>query len=207
MRKNIILGAGGHAKEVLEVLIQSNSDEKFSFFNNTVASNYRLFKKFEVYCKNDDLKHFDTFYLGIGNIRARKILSSLALQEGLRWKGVRSKKIQIGSFDIDVHETVDIMDNVSISSSVKVNRGTLLNRSVNIHHDVAIGEYCEIAPNAQILGSAQIGNNVFIGAGAIILPKVIVGANAIIGAGAVVTKDVVENITVVGVPAESIYSD
>ena len=201
---NIILGAGGHSKEVLEVLIKSNSDEKFSFFNDTVSSNYRLFEKFEVYCKNDDLKHFDIFYLGIGNIRIRKMLSSLALQEGLRWKGVRSKKIQIGIFDTDIHETVDIMDNVSISSSVKINRGTLLNRSVNIHHDVAIGEYCEIAPNAQILGSAQIGKNVFIGAGAIILPKVVVGTNAIIGAGAVVTKDIKEAGVYVGIPAKKI---
>lgn len=204
MHKSIILGAGGHSKEVLEILIQSDSDEKISFFNNTVSSNYRLFEKFEVYCKSDDLKRFASCYLGVGNIHIRKILSNLALQQGLRWKGVRSKKIQVGSFDTDIHETVDIMDNVSISSSVKINRGTLLNRNVNIHHDIIIGEYCEIAPNAQILGSTRIGNNVFIGAGAIILPQVVVGANAIIGAGAVVTKDVERNSTVAGVPARQI---
>lgn len=202
MHKNIILGAGEHAKEVLEVLIQSNSDKKFSLFNNTVSSNYRLFEKFEVYCTNDDLKRFASFYLGVGDIYTRKLLSNLALQKGLIWKGVRSKKIQIGSFDTDIHETVDIMDNVSISSSLKINRGTLPNRNVNIHHDVVIGEYCEIAINAQILGRVQIENNVFIGARAIILPKVVVGTNSIIGAGAVVTKDVADNMTVVGVPAK-----
>ena len=200
--KNIILGAGGHSKEVLEILISNNSIESLVFFNNTVLSNYRLFEKFEVYCKNEDLRLFDYFYLGIGNVQNRRALSSLALQEGLRWKAVRSKNIQIGSLEVDVHETVDIMDNVSISSSVKIKRGTLLNRSVNIHHDVTVGEYCEIAPNAQILGHVQIADNVFIGTGAVILPNVFIGANAVIGAGAVVTKDVADNMRVTGIPAK-----
>ena len=47
----------------------------------------------------------------------------------------------------------------------------------------------------------SIGNNVWIGMGAKILPGVTIGDNAIVAAGAVVTKDVPENVTVMGVPA------
>jgi hypothetical protein len=37
--------------------------------------------------------------------------------------------------------------------------------------------------------------------GAVVLEHIVVGRNAIVGAGAVVTKDVPENVQVLGVPA------
>jgi acetyltransferase-like isoleucine patch superfamily enzyme len=47
----------------------------------------------------------------------------------------------------------------------------------------------------------HIGKNVWIGSNATILPGVTIGDGAIVGAGAVVTRDVPENMIVVGVPA------
>ena len=47
-----------------------------------------------------------------------------------------------------------------------------------------------------------IGSNVQIGAGAIILPGVKIGSNVIVGAGSVVTKDIQDNVIVVGNPAK-----
>jgi acetyltransferase-like isoleucine patch superfamily enzyme len=45
---------------------------------------------------------------------------------------------------------------------------------------------------------ASIGNN------ATLLPGIVIGKFAVVGAGSVVTKDVLENTTVVGVPAKAI---
>lgn len=71
-----------------------------------------------------------------------------------------------------------------------------------------IGENCQIWHNVTIglseSGSNKkpsIGNNVKICAGAIVLGDIHIGNNAIIGAGAVVTKNVPEDVTVVGNPA------
>ncbi|KAJ2558089.1 hypothetical protein EV175_000963 [Coemansia sp. RSA 1933] len=47
----------------------------------------------------------------------------------------------------------------------------------------------------------KIGSNVWIGGNAVILPGVTVGDNVTIGAGSVVTKDVPNNVVVVGNPA------
>ncbi|KAJ2303347.1 hypothetical protein IWW55_002972 [Coemansia sp. RSA 2706] len=47
----------------------------------------------------------------------------------------------------------------------------------------------------------KIGNNVVVGSSAIILPGVTIGNGVTIGAGAVVTKDVPDNVVVVGNPA------
>lgn len=204
MSNSIVLGAGGHASEVLDILVRQIPESQISFFNNTVEENYTLFDKFKVFCAKENLNQFNTFYLGVGNSKTRKFLSSIALQAGLVWKGVRSETATIARFQNKLHETVDVMDYVMISSKVTIGKGVLLNRAVNIHHDVVLGNFCEIAPGAQILGNVQIAENVFIGAGAVILPKVKIGANSIIGAGSVVTKDIATASTVVGVPARKI---
>jgi sugar O-acyltransferase (sialic acid O-acetyltransferase NeuD family) len=200
--KRIVLGAGGHAKEVLEILA-SNKVLDISLIDNTINTPSKLFG-FDIYNKNEVLSQFDTFYLGVGNIRVRNILSSLGLSYNLTWKGIRSQKTSISNFEVTIDKTVDIMDGVQISSSVTIGKGTLLNRNTNIHHDVEIGSFCEVAPNSILLGKVKVGNNVFIGAGSIILPNVIIEDNAVIGAGSVVTKNVVRGTTVVGIPAKKI---
>lgn len=52
-----------------------------------------------------------------------------------------------------------------------------------------------------------IGNNVTIYAGAVVVGKIKVGDNAVIGANSVVLNDVLENTTVVGIPAKNIYAN
>ena len=51
-----------------------------------------------------------------------------------------------------------------------------------------------------------IGDNVFIGANSVVLPGIKIGNNAIIGAGSIVTKDVPNNVVVVGNPAKVLCS-
>lgn len=202
--KSIILGAGGHAGEVLDILTKQVPTDCIALFNNTIEENYTIYDKFEVFCKNEALTNFDDFYLGVGNIAIRKMLSQLALNAGLTWKRIKSECVQIGQFETNIHPTVDLMMGVVISSNVAIGKGVLLNRRVNIHHDVRIGDFCEIAPSVQILGNVDIGDEVFIGAGSVIMPKVKLGAGCKIGAGSVVNRDVEPRTTVVGVPAKKI---
>jgi acetyltransferase-like isoleucine patch superfamily enzyme len=54
---------------------------------------------------------------------------------------------------------------------------------------------------ASVAGGVTIGNNASIATNATVLPNVRIGANAIVGAGSVVTKDVPDNVVVVGNPA------
>lgn len=50
------------------------------------------------------------------------------------------------------------------------------------------------------VGCVNIGDNVFVGYGCIILPNVNIGNNVIIGAGTVVSKNVPNNVVIVGNP-------
>ena len=85
-----------------------------------------------------------------------------------------------------------------------------------IHKDAIIGENCIIRQNVTIAGATQkgitgapiIGDNVELNAGCVIVGPIRIGSNARIGANAVVNKDIPDNCTAVGMPAEPIkYHD
>lgn len=64
-----------------------------------------------------------------------------------------------------------------------------------------IGDYVTISPGANIAGCVTIGEGTYIGMGAIILSYIKIGSHSVVGAGAVVTKDVPDNVQVLGIPA------
>lgn len=69
-------------------------------------------------------------------------------------------------------------------------------KNVAIESGVVIGDEKGFAPT--------LGDNVFIGSGAKIIGNIRIGNDVKIGANAVVTKDVPNNVTVVGIPAKII---
>lgn len=89
-----------------------------------------------------------------------------------------------------------------VGSHTRLGRHVLVNRGVLIGHHTVIGDYVTINPGANIAGMVSIGDHTYVGMGATIIDKITVGSHSVIGAGAVVTKDVPDNVLVVGVPAE-----
>lgn len=100
--------------------------------------------------------------------------------------------------------------NIIFGSNSFINHDTTI-----IDYDlVTIGNNVNIAPNTAIYTvdftnqdlifktqPVKIEDNVWIGANSIILPGVTIGKNSIVGAGSVVTKNIPENMVVVGNPA------
>ena len=86
-----------------------------------------------------------------------------------------------------------------IAAEARVGRGTIVNHGAVVDHDCMVGKWCHIAPNATLGGGVTVGRSVMIGAGATVLPGVRIGDRAIVGAGAVVLADVAAGLTVTGV--------
>jgi len=203
----LIIGAGGHAKELIE-LIDAKEYNQLLFFDNVSKPLPVVFlKRFKVInslleIEEKYLKNTFNFSTAIGGSYSKKEIVEKVKAIGGRYVSIIDKDAMIGNFDISIANGVNIMKNVFISNSISIGEGTLINYGTSIHHDSVIGEYCELAPKCTVLGNCKIGNNVFIGANATILPNIVIGDNVVIGAGAVVTKDVRSNKKVVGVPAK-----
>jgi len=105
-----------------------------------------------------------------------------------------SSRSRLGDGTI-VNPGVIIASNTQLGRHVFVNRGTL------IGHHTRIGDYVTIQPGANIAGVCRIGEATYVGMGAVVIDHVTIGAHSVVGAGAVVTKDVPDNVLVVGVPA------
>ena len=80
--------------------------------------------------------------------------------------------------------------------------GIVINPTTIIGNNVNISQFTTIGANEG--EAARIGDEVYIGPGVSIVENITIGNRATIGAGAVVVKNVLENITVAGVPANEI---
>jgi len=204
----VIMGAGGHAKEVLEALVMNQLDEKIAVFDNITPENKWQFPAKHIQrLRNDEelaawFESNSLFIVGVGGIHARNTLWNYALDQGGKPYTLLASNASICQMETIIGEGTSVMQLAFVSASVSLGKNTLINTRANIHHDVKIGDYSEIAPSAVLLGNCQIGSDTFIGANATILPKIKIGTNCTIGAGAVVTRNVPDNTIVKGNPAK-----
>ena len=202
----VILGASGHALEIMDVLLYNNPGEVVCFFDNvsSVVKN-DLIKRHTVIKTEDKLAEYflknKEFVLGVGNTSLRKKMADLATSAGGNMVSVIAKTAYVSKLNVALGIGLNIMHNAVIHPNVYIGDCTLINCAAIVHHETKVGSFCEICPRAIITGNVQIGDYTMIGSGAIILPGLKIGSNVKVGAGAVVTKDISSGVMVTGVPA------
>lgn len=194
----VIIGAGGHALEVLNELNLANQPVT-AFYDDIQGHTKELFG-LPVLNSLEQLPH-ESFILGVGNPQLRRKFYEQFIATHIA-VSVISSTAQISQLGVSLGEGLNLMHQVYIGPNVNIGVGALVNAKSSIHHDSQIGSFCEICIGVSVAGRCHIGNEVFIGMGALILPGITIGDNAIIGAGAVVTKDVPAGKTVKGIPAK-----
>jgi sugar O-acyltransferase (sialic acid O-acetyltransferase NeuD family) len=202
----VIAGAGGLAKEILEIFFQHNQLNNLYFFDN-ISENVpeKLFDKFPVLTSlqevSDIFRKDSSFSLGLGSPVARYKLNTLLEEAGGELKSVISKHAMIGHFGTTIGMGSVVMDGVVITNDVSIGKACLINPLCCISHDAVVGDYVEFSPGVRITGHCRIGDFSTLGTNAVVLPRVSIGKNVIVGAGAVVTQNVPDNTVVAGVPA------
>lgn len=122
---------------------------------------------------------------------------------GYVWDGEKHAKIpQLG--------TVVIEDNVEIGANVTIDRASLgkttikkgakIDNLVQIAHNVTVGENSIIVSQVGIAGSATIGKNVILAGQTGVRDHVTVGNNVKAGGRTGITKDVPDNMLIMGTP-------
>jgi len=200
----VILGAGGLGRTVLGILESNDVKDVVLLDDNTEGE----VNGYEVKGKIKDLE----------KIEDREVLVAFGSTYMLAREKL-FKELSKENFFNAIHK------NCSIDRTVKLGKGNILGAncvlnpnaeignnnafcvSCTIDHDCKLGNNIYLSPGVNIAGAVEISDNVFIGTNATILPGKKIGKNSIIGAGCVVTKDVEENVTVVGVPGKEIKKE
>lgn len=195
--KICILGAGGHAKVVIEITEQLGYEIEGVYDQNTNIDSvldYQVSNDFE------SLSHKENLFYALGNNNNRKLNAlkyNATYLNLIHPSAIVSKRVFLGNGNV-------VMAGAVINSSVIIGNHCIINTSACIDHDCTIGDFVHISPNAALAGYVKVLEGTQIGIGASIKQNITIGKWSIIGAGAVVVNDVPDYVIVVGNPAKII---
>jgi sugar O-acyltransferase (sialic acid O-acetyltransferase NeuD family) len=202
----VILGAGGHGREVLDVIEAVNrvaQTYRVLGFLDDGPAHPELLAARGASClgKIADLAGIDADYvIGIGSGHVREHLDDLATRMGREAAVLVHPSATVGS-EIALGMGTIVTAGVRVTTNVTLGRHVHLNVNASVGHDCVLDDYVTISPGANLSGNVTVGERTTIGAGATVIPGVRVGAGATIGAGAAVITDVPAGATAAGVPA------
>jgi sugar O-acyltransferase (sialic acid O-acetyltransferase NeuD family) len=203
------IGAGGHAKVILDILRLMNT--------------YSIVGMLDPNCVGESISGVPV--LGgdelLPRLRAEGVGSAFIGLGGVGDFAHRIKlieKVQTAGFSFInvIHPMAIVANNIQLGQGVTIMAGVVINPGTNIgdnviintgavvDHDCEIESYAHISPGAVLCGGVCVGLGAHIGAGATVRQYITVGDRALVGAGAVVVKDVLAQTVVVGVPAHEI---
>jgi len=201
----VIVGAGGHGRETLDVVEAINALKTRWNFRGFVDDGEvraeRLSRRGAQVVSQDELDPEKVRYvIGIGDSVSREAVAGRLTLAGFAPATLIHPDASVGG-DVRIAEGVVLAAGARVTTNVSLGRHTQLNIGACVSHDCEVGEFVTLSPGTFLNGECRIGDRAFFGTGAIVTPGLTVGANAKVGAGAVVLSDVPGGTTVVGVPA------
>ncbi len=208
-RRVVILGAGGHGRVVLDILLQTRHHEIIGFLDSNADIQGRRIDGVPVLGGISDLEDIaqsvgiDGVIIAIGDNGTRRGLARRIEQAGIPLISAVHPSATI-AHNATIGRNVVIAAGVVVCANCQIGDSVILNTGCIIDHQTMIGEGSHICPGVRIAGRVKVEPGVFVGIGATVIPKVTLGCESIIGAGTVVLEDVLPMATVVGVPGRPI---
>lgn len=204
--KMVLVGASGHARSVLDVLLDAGGHEVVGLLDPGAREGIWDIPLLG----GDDLLlpllregRVEGVHVALGSNRLRRKLLALAVSIGYRPVSAISPHAVI-SRHATVGEGVAVMAGAVVNAGAVIGEGCILNTNCSIDHDTKVGAYSHIAPGAALSGNVTVGEGSFLGTGSRVIDGVTIGKFVMLGAGGTATRDLPEGCTAVGVPARVI---
>jgi sugar O-acyltransferase (sialic acid O-acetyltransferase NeuD family) len=206
--KILLIGAGGHCKVVLDLLLQIKEYEIAGILDlkenlgagvfgvpviGTDADLPRFFKS--------GIRHCFISVGSVGNPHLRIKLYNLAKKSGFVFPNLISLNAKVSSHVI-LGKGNYIAPGVVINAGTQIGNNCILNTGAIIEHDCKIGNFVHLSPGSVLSGGVNIGDNCHIGTGSVIIQNVQIAEETIIGAGSVVMKNIRKGMVAYGNPCK-----
>jgi sugar O-acyltransferase (sialic acid O-acetyltransferase NeuD family) len=193
-RSIIILGAGGHAKVILDACLCAGISVKGFLVKDPTPHEtiHSVPVLGEDICLNDaNFVKSNEFIIGVGDLATRETLIRRVLSAG-------------GIFAAIAHPKATVSPRASVMPGTFINAGAvvnidasigghcIINTNASIDHDCILGDNVHICPGVVLAGNVSVAANSFIGSGAIIGPNRTIGTGSIVGAGHTILSDLPE---------------
>lgn len=206
----VILGAGGFARETLDVVEAINADKpRYDVLGFVVDEKYG--RAGDVVNEKPILGGFSWFenhtdvlaVCGVGAPEVRRHMINSARKMGIEFASLIHPNAQLTRW-VKIGSGVIITSGCILTVQIRLGDHVHLNLDCTIGHDTMLENFVTLAPGVHVSGNVLLQEGAYVGTGANIIEKKTIGAWSVVGAGSTVVKDVPPNSTVVGVPARVI---
>ena len=206
MKEIILLGAGGHAAVILDVLkAQIANGEKIKIKGLLDDSGKLEWMGYPVLGSTLEANDFNEentyFIIAIGSNKMRDKLSKkyshLKFFTAIHPSAIIGSQVNIGAGSV-------VMPNVVINANSQIGQHVIINTGAIVEHDNVIGDCVHLSPNATLCGTVRVKPLTHIGAGSTVIQGKMIGRQSMIGAGATVITDIPDQVVAVGTPAKVI---
>jgi len=204
-RPLVLLGAGGHARVLLELMRAGGHAVLGACDPQLAAEGAAQWQGLDVL--GDDT----TLAARLGPAQVRLILGVGQLSAGTLRERIHDRWRVLGyDFPALVHPTAWLADDVALANGVQIMAGAIvqpgcsigensvINTRAGIDHDCRIAANVHIAPGATLCGAVSVAAGAFIGAGAVLIQGLKVGERAVVGAGVALVRDLGPGQTLIG---------
>ena len=211
MKKIVILGAGGFAREVVWLIEEINSKnaewELLGFIEEgnknagLVLNNCTVLGDFE-WIKNNNIKNL--YYISaVGDPKLRIKFRDTAEKLNMKPATLIHPDVKMSNYNTIGEGTIICAGSI-ITANITIGKHVVVSVNTMIGHDSIINDFTTLLPSVTVSGNVNIGTGCYIGTKVVIINKISIGSNTIIGAGATVTRDMPGSCTAVGIPAKPI---
>lgn len=195
----LVLGAGGHGKSVVGVLLASGSPVAGVLVDSPEKWGQEIQGVLILGPISALIRYPDcSAVIALGENAARRSVAERF--PNARWASVLHPQAYINPTARIGLGTV-VFPGAIIGADVILGNHVIVSGNTTVGHDAVIDDYAHVAPGVQIGGEARVGRAAMLGIGSVVCPKVHVGEDAVLGAGAVAVKNIPAGCRAFGVPA------
>jgi UDP-perosamine 4-acetyltransferase len=202
------IGAGGHARVLLEALAASPGIEVVGLLDADPETRGKDVLGVKVLggdemlprLRREGVQHAFIAIGGTHDNQPRRRAYELARREGFELLNVVHPSAVV-SPSATLGDGVAVCPAAVVGAGARIGSDVIVNSGAIVEHDCVVGDHAHIASGAVLAGGVLVGSGAHIGAGASVRQGLRIGAGAVVAMGAVVVDDVSDDAVVAGVPA------
>lgn len=206
----ILLGSGGHAMVVLDILEEMRKFDIIGVVTKNTLDN-KTFMNYKILGNDDILSELyqqgiKKIAIGIGGFKNNSLRKNIFIKikkigfhavTVIHPKAIISKTVKIGEGSV-------IFPGVIINSFAKIGDNVIIATGSTVDHNTIIGNHVLVSAGVTVGANNIINEGALLALGSKVISSVTIGSDVLIGAGAVVVKDCLAPGIYLGIPAKVI---
>lgn len=202
------IGAGGHAKVLLEIVRAADAADLAGLLDADSSRHGQSLEGVRILGGDELLPRLRAegvrgafiAFASVGDAAPRERAFAMLRELGFVPLTLIHPRAMVSASAV-LGEGAAILAGAIINAHARLAENVIINSGAIVEHDCRIGAGAHVATGAMLAGGVVVGQGAHIGIGAVIRQCLRIGDRAVVGAGAVVVKDVPDGAVVIGNPA------